>query len=143
MTHIDPICGMTVDPARAAGSSVRDGQTYYFCSTHCKHKFDSMNVERGALAPPDSGGLKPAAPQASEWTCPMHPEVVRDQPGTCPICGMALEPREITLEEETNPELEDMTRRFWISAVLAAPLVVIAMTRPMPYVEMLLATPVV
>ncbi len=127
--HIDPICGMSVDPARAAGSTVRDGQTYYFCSTRCKAKFDSAQPSNRATA--------------SEWTCPMHPEVIRDQPGTCPICGMALEPREITLDEEKNPELEDMTRRFWISAALSVPLVIIAMTRPMPYVEMLLATPVV
>jgi Cu+-exporting ATPase len=152
MQHIDPICGMTVDPTRAAGSSVRDGQTYYFCSTHCKAKFDSERVHGSSgsrvhgehhSAEKSPSPEDPSTRGPAEYTCPMHPEVVRDQPGTCPICGMALEPREITLDEEANPELEDMTRRFWISAVLTVPLVVIAMMRPMPYVELLLATPVV
>ena len=77
-----------------------------------------------------------------QWTCPMHPDVLRDAPGSCPICGMALEPRHVTVEEDTS-ELDDMTRRFWISAALSLPLVIIAMTRSMPYVELALATPVV
>ncbi len=105
-------------------------------------------------------GLEPAtvaAPATStEWTCPMHPEVVRDEPGSCPICGMALEPRTVTAEEEENPELVDMTRRFWVSAVLTLPLVILAMGRHLPgdfvaelvgqgadWVELALATPVV
>ena len=78
----------------------------------------------------------------SQWTCPMHPDVIRDAPGSCPICGMALEPCHVTMEEDTS-ELDDMTRRFWISAVLSAPLMILAMVRPMPYVELALATPVV
>jgi len=135
---------MKVDPARAAGTSVRDGVTYYFCSKGCKAKFDEK--WSGGLQPADnsSGGLKPAAPQDGQWTCPMHPEVVRDKPGSCPICGMALEPRTITAaEEDANPELRTMTWRFWVSAVLTAPLVFLAMTRPNPYIELALATPVV
>ena len=94
----------------------------------------------------------------TEWTCPMHPEVVRDEPGSCPICGMALEPRTVTAEEAENPELADMTRRFWVGVVLTAPLLIFAMGRHIPavesaiphglmrwanWIELLLATPVV
>src|SRR5687768_18436205 len=78
------------------------------------------------------GGKKPEVKSTSgEWTCPMHPEVVRDAPGSCPICGMALEPRAVQLEEDTS-ELKDMSRRFWVSVVLTAPLVVFAMLRHLP-----------
>src|ERR1051325_4324567 len=80
MSHVDPICGMTVDPARAAGSSQRGGETFYFCSAKCKAKFEAR-----ATAQPSTRAT------ASEWTCPMHPEIVRTAPGSCPICGMALE----------------------------------------------------
>ncbi|MBI4263254.1 MAG: heavy metal translocating P-type ATPase [Acidobacteria bacterium] len=91
--------------------------------------------------------LEPVAPAApitkTEWTCPMHPEIVRDAPGSCPICGMALEPRTVTLEEGPNPELVDMSRRFWTSAVLTAPLLVGAMAGFIPrWMELALATPV-
>ncbi len=118
--------------------------------------------QRGPGACPKCGmGLEPSSPPTPatkiEYTCPMHPEIVRDQPGSCPICGMALEPRTISLEEETNPELVDMTKRFWISVALTVPLLAIAMSdlvpgRPlervlsptaMGWVEMVLATPVV
>ncbi|HKR67133.1 MAG TPA: copper-translocating P-type ATPase [Thermoanaerobaculia bacterium] len=127
---IDPVCGMTVDPATAAGSSERDGVTYYFCSVSCKAKFD------GAAPAPQK--------HAAEWTCPMHPEVVRDAPGSCPICGMALEPRAVSLEDDDNPELRDMSRRFWVSAALTVPLVVVAMMMlHVPLLELALATPVV
>jgi P-type Cu+ transporter len=99
----------------------------------------------------------PAQAIKTEWVCPMHPEIVRDAPGNCPICGMALEPRTVSLEEERNPELEDMTRRFWISLVLASPLVLLVMAEMIPgvpvrrllsgravtWVQVLLATPVV
>src|SRR5260370_5135704 len=79
--------------------------------------------------------LEPDTPVAltkTEYTCPMHPEIVRDQPGACPICGMALEPRTVTATEEDNPELRDMTLRFWISVVLTAPLLAIAITDMLP-----------
>ncbi|HEX8172417.1 MAG TPA: copper-translocating P-type ATPase [Thermoanaerobaculia bacterium] len=135
----DPVCGMTINPARAAGQSTHDGTTYYFCSAGCKAKFD---------AAPDQFVKKQEPPReavhAREWTCPMHPEIVRDQPGACPICGMALEPRTVSLEDAPNEELRDMQRRLAISAVLTAPLLVIAMSmRHLPWVELALATPVV
>ena len=104
---IDPVCGMTVDPAHAAGTSTHNGRKFYFCSKGCKAKFDA---DPAAFA----GGKKQPGPAATkggdspangQWTCPMHPEVVRDAPGSCPICGMALEPRTVTLEDEKNPEL--------------------------------------
>ncbi len=150
--HIDPVCGMTVDPAHAAGSSEYDGKTIYFCSKHCKAKFDAdPTAFLGEKKQP-----APSAPKDAEWTCPMHPEIVRDAPGSCPICGMALEPRAVTLEDE-NPELADMTLRFWVSAVLTVPLVLFAMLRHVPgldlfphdliewatWIELALATPVV
>jgi Cu+-exporting ATPase len=121
----DPVCGMTIDPARAAGSSQERGETFFFCSLGCKAKFDASP---GAYLQ----DVKPAAPpaDAAEWTCPMHPEVVRDRPGSCPICGMALEPRVIRLgDDEENPELRDMTRRFRLSTALTVPLVAFAMLR--------------
>ena len=134
MTHTDPICGMTVDPARAAGSSTVDGTTYYFCSKGCKAKFDA---QQAAPAP------APPVPSNAKWTCPMHPEVVRDGPGACPICGMALEPMTVTLDDAPNPELVDMMRRFLISASLTVPLMAIAMLHPLPWIELALATPIV
>jgi P-type Cu+ transporter len=187
---IDPVCGMTVDPARAAGSSEYGGKTYSFCSPHCKTKFDAnpaayvseqrpepksqpagtmyvcpmdpeVRQDRPGACPKCGMALEPetvAAPVTkTEWTCPMHPEVVRDAPGSCPICGMALEPRTVTLDE-ANPELEDMTRRFWVSTALTVPLVIFAMLRHLPaahgllghtlltwapWIELALATPVV
>ena len=118
--HVDPVCGMTVDPAHAAGSTEYGGTTFYFCSPSCKKRFDAdpeafvAEKKPVAVAPPAG---------TAEWTCPMHPEIVRDAPGSCPICGMALEPRTITLDDE-NPELKDMSRRFWISTVLCLAVVV-------------------
>ena len=188
-TAFDPVCGMTIDPAHAAGSSTYKGETIYFCSPGCKVKFDaSPDAYAGegrpapAPAPADAMYVCPMDPEVrqkgpgacpkcgmalepemvsapatkTEWTCPMHPEIVRDAPGSCPICGMALEPRTVTLEEE-NPELKDMTRRFWVSTALTVPLVIFAMLRHLPgvdflphtlmtwasWIELALATPVV
>jgi Cu+-exporting ATPase len=101
--------------------------------------------------------LPAVAPTRTEWTCPMHPQIVRDRPGSCPICGMALEPRTVTLQEEDNPELRSMTRRFWVGVALSAPLMAIAMAHLLPFeavhafvrsparpwIELALATPVV
>jgi Cu+-exporting ATPase len=170
LVAIDPVCGMTVDP-EAAGSYEYKGRTYYFCSTHCLHKFRE-DPERFLNQPAHPVmvqplGIQPAGVQAGPrsapgsdkitYTCPMHPEVVSDAPGTCPICGMALEPRTASLEEEVNPELVDMTRRFWVSVVLSVPLLLIAMSdfvpgnpleqiismRALGWIQLVLATPVV
>jgi Cu+-exporting ATPase len=129
---IDPVCGMTVNPPKASGCHDYEGHTYYFCGRSCLERFKADPAKYVSRARPAS---RPAAEPAAarpvergvEYTCPMHPEVVRDKPGACPICGMALEPRTIRLDEGPNPELIDMTRRFRIAAVLAGPVVLLAM----------------
>ena len=157
---VDPVCGMTIDSAHAAGSSEYAGALYYFCSAGCKAKFDANPAAYLHEADAPTAKPKVAATPASktEWTCPMHPEIVRDSPGNCPICGMALEPRTVTAEEQENPELRDMTRRFWVSTVLTLPLLVMVMGRHITeatwfdsmmsmrfgaWTEFILATPVV
>jgi Cu+-exporting ATPase len=153
---------MTVDPNRAAGAYTHAGQTYHFCSTHCLEKFRT-NPVRYLEGPPEPmpglalepSGTAPAGSQV-EYFCPMDPEVVSDRPGSCPKCGMALEPRTVTAEEGPNPELADMSRRFWVGVVLGLPLLVLAMGDLLPgwplhaldmrvtnWVQLLLATPVV
>ena len=176
---VDPVCGMTVDPARAAGSFEYGGTTHYFCSNGCLAKFsaDPQRFLAGAREPTmqhapivQIGGLKrggaeparrpssqsssasppasslpsPSAlpapsslpraeqappPRVSEttYTCPMHPEIVSDKPGACPKCGMALEPRTADLADAPNPELVDMTRRFWIGVALGSPVFLLSM----------------
>src|SRR5436190_64615 len=101
----DPVCGMNVDERTAAGTSVYEGARYFFCSAGCKRRFDAS--PESFVKPPaakDDGAARddrPAeAPAAGEWTCPMHPEVVRPAPGACPICGMALEPRTVSDHED-------------------------------------------
>ena len=126
-TVIDPVCGMTVNPAKAAGQHAHAGHTYYFCGKSCLEKFradpERFLAKTEALAVEAPVG----APFEGKWTCPMHPEVVRDGPGSCPLCGMALEPMTVSLDDGPNPELVDMTRRFWIAAALAAPVFLVAM----------------
>ena len=168
----DPVCGMSVHPASAAGSFEYKGETYYFCSTHCLQKFsENPELFLNKTAEPRVSqpvGIRRAASEShgvanspgtdrSTYTCPMHPQIVRDKPGNCPICGMALEPRTVTLAEEKNPELVDMTRRFWVGVVLSVPLLLIAMSdfvpgnalerivsmRVLGWVQFVLATPVV
>ena len=195
---IDPICGMTVDPARAKASYEYNGKLYYFCCSHCMEKFiqnpeqylkkvggepqahphvhveekkteaDDSTIyscpmdpevrEKCAGSCPKCGmALEPinAVPETKiEYTCPMHPEVVSDHPGSCPICGMALEPRTIAVKQ-ANPELVDMTRRFWISLVLTIPILTVEMAGMFPsfqnalslstrnWIELILATPIV
>jgi P-type Cu+ transporter len=150
-TAIDPVCGMSVTIAPDARSAEHDGRTFYFCSAGCRTKFVAdperyLKAERNDVAD---------VPAATQWTCPMHPEVVRDGPGSCPICGMALEPLTPTAAAGPNPELVDMTRRFWIGLVLALPVFMLEMgshlfslpqwLSPMAsnWIQLALATPVV
>ena len=153
----DPVCGMQVT-ADSPHRHEHDGHTWAFCSAGCRQKFAS-DPERYLTPAPKTEGQDRSGDGggAREWTCPMHPEVVRSAPGSCPICGMALEPRTPDLGEEDTPELEDMTRRFWVSAVLSLPLLAIAMGPMIPglaferlaphgslrWLELALATPVV
>jgi P-type Cu+ transporter len=227
VTVKDPVCGMSVDPAKTKHLYSHDGNNYYFCCAHCLEKFKAapekylgepklsaspgliqLSVPARRTAPgttshapvgrpapasliekstsatayvcpmcpevheakpgpcPSCGmALEPESPLAgarTEYTCPMHPEIVRAAPGSCPICGMALEPRLAAAKEEENPELRDMTLRFWISLVLTSPLLAVAMGSmlwhgfkvtvdlnlngvliDLPRIEFMLATPVV
>jgi len=198
---IDPVCGMEIEPEDAAGWHDHQGQRYYFCNPSCLENFRAEPdkylspkpplVTLGAGLPtprvpakaaghlhtcpmhpevrqqgpgscPDCGmALEPVAVSApatrTQYICPMHPEVVQDGPGACSICGMALEPRSVTVEEEANPELVAMTRRFWVCLVLSAPVLFLAMSDMIPgrpvqhalaprvitWIELALATPVV
>src|ERR1700719_859803 len=187
----DPVCGMTVDPSKAAAKQEFRGTTYYFCSRGCAARF-AKEPEKFLAAPVSSGmGSAPSGDTArgvdavrrgpatggqhtrktsgelqtgSEttdtttaksalYTCPMHPQIVQAGPGSCPICGMALEPMEVSAHAEADPEYESMFRRLWVSAAFSIPLLVIAMGGdwlPLPFsaemrnwLEMALATPVV
>ena len=141
---LDPVCGMTVDAQHAAGSSVYQDKTYYFCSKGCVAKFEA-NPEK-YLHPAASPEPMTTEAAGVEYTCPMHPEVRQIGPGSCPKCGMALEPATFTLAsiDEVNPEYIDMRRRFWISAALTAPLLVLMyLGAHLPWLEFALATPVV
>jgi Cu+-exporting ATPase len=124
--HVDPVCGMTVDPHTAAGSYDYKGTTYYFCNPSCLVRF--KKDPESYLEPPEERPAPAMPPRGTvEYTCPMHPEIVKDGPGSCPICGMALEPRTASLDEGPNPELVDMTRRFWVGAALGLPVFILAM----------------
>src|SRR5258705_1346205 len=118
----DPVCGMSVDPATSKHRFDHRGATYHFCSAGCRTKFAT---DPGAYL--DNGKPKTAAPEGTIYTCPMHPQIRQVGPGSCPICGMALEPEVASLDAPPNPELADMTRRFWIGLVLALPAVVLEM----------------
>ena len=158
-----------VGPESAAGSFVYHGETFYFCAIGCREKFKvdperylnpqpqvPVGIQRTQSAARRELESTPLAGN-SEYTCPMHPEIVRDAPGSCPICGMALEPRMVTLEDERNPELVDMSQRFWVSLALSIPLLLIAMSEMLPgnplaralpmhsmiWIQLVLATPVV
>ena len=120
---IDPVCGMTVDPARTAHHAHHGDTDFHFCSAGCLAKFTAEPAKYLADAP----RAEPVAAPGAMWTCPMHPEIRREGPGTCPICGMALEPEEPSLDDAPNPELVNFTRRWWVSAVLAIPLLVLTM----------------
>ncbi|RVC04385.1 heavy metal translocating P-type ATPase, partial [Mesorhizobium sp. M7A.F.Ca.CA.002.15.2.1] len=152
LTATDPVCGMSVDRATASHFARHEGQGFYFCSAACQAKFEAE--------PQKYLGGRPAPqpmPKGTQYTCPMHPEIVRDKPGSCPKCGMALEPMGVpTGDEGPNPELVDFTRRFWVSAALSVPLLVVAMApmlgltfqafvdeRTKVWLELALASPVV
>ncbi len=147
---IDPVCGMKVKVATAKNTTQHDGHTYYFCNPKCLVKFTGEPEKY--LKPQPAEALPPAAPPGTIFTCPMHPEVRQVGPGSCPLCGMALEPAEVTLDQGPNEELVDFTRRLWIGGALAVPVVALDMgghlfgfhagstTR---LIEMLFATPVV
>ena len=169
----DPVCGMDVEPATSEHHTDLDGRTHHFCSPGCKAKFDadpSAYLDAGreahdhadhhvhadhraqAVSADDSGGGEAVA----EWTCPMHPEIRRPGPGTCPICGMALEPVTVTADSGPNPELADMTRRFKVATALSVPVLILGMGRDLVpalhdaisttasnWVQMAFATPVV
>ena len=153
----DPVCGMQVDPAAAPVTQAHAGRTYYFCCSGCRDAFASDpagHLGRAAARPgartrpapaPLRAPASPPPPAGAAYTCPMHPEVARDRPGSCPICGMALEPRTISAREEENPELRPMTRRLVIGALLTAPLLILDMFRwrGLGVLELVLATPVV
>ena len=164
--HRDPVCGMEVSAEDVRGYAEHDGRHYLFCSQHCLHKFQSdpdMYLASGASRPsvtsipaegkytcpthtevrqtgpgscPKCGmALEPATHKPpvtrTEYTCPMHPQIVRSEPGYCPICGMALEPRQVT-SEDVNPELVDMTRRFWASVALTVPVLMFMISELIP-----------
>jgi Cu+-exporting ATPase len=134
---------MNVNPAAPRGGQAEHaGVTYYFCSTKCRERFVAeperflkSSPAAPAHSPVEAVATKPPTPKtqsaATEWTCPMHPEVVQSGPGSCPLCGMALEPKAPTLDED-NPELRDMSRRFWFAAALTAPLLLVAMLDMLP-----------
>jgi Cu+-exporting ATPase len=163
----DPVCGMKVDPATARGGSHEHaGRTYWFCNPRCRERF-AASPEHWLGAGPSPGAMTAPGPAAGppvaaagervEYVCPMDPQVLETKPGPCRICGMSLEPRTVTLAEERNPELEDMTRRLRVSLAFTVPLLALAMGSMLPghpvhrfvspavqgWLELLLATPVV
>ncbi|RRH93011.1 heavy metal translocating P-type ATPase [Mesorhizobium tamadayense] len=152
LTATDPVCGMNVDRASAKHFIRHEGQGFYFCSAGCQGKFEAEPAKYLAGRPESE-----PMPKGTQYTCPMHPEIIRDKPGSCPICGMALEPMGVpSADEGPNPELVDFTRRLWVSAALSLPLLVIAMApmlglslesfidgRTKTWAELALASPVV
>jgi P-type Cu+ transporter len=141
---LDPVCGMTISPADAVGHVEHRGRTYYFCNESCLERFKAAPDEFV-----DASGSRARSIDAgdaeAEYTCPMHPEIRQTGPGSCPICGMALEPVTISRDEQPNEELEDMTRRFRWSAILTAPIFVFMAFEfaYLNWIELALATPVV
>jgi P-type Cu+ transporter len=166
----DPVCGMNVHPEKAKAQAAHDGRTYYFCCGGCAQKFQREPGKYLAASSPTAHREMPAQtsekPQASEtrpvrhaaateirYTCPMHPEIVQLGTGSCPICGMALEPMDVVAEEQLDPEYESMRTRLWISAALSLPLLILSMfgvrlgptwtSQTQNVIELLLAAPVV
>ena len=119
----DPVCGMSVDPHTARHGAEHNGRTYYFCSARCRERFEA---DPAKYLDPGPAAEEPV-PEGAIYTCPMHPQIRQVGPGSCPICGMALEPETVSADAGPNPELADMTRRFWIGLALAVPVVVLEM----------------
>jgi len=133
---VDPVCGMTVDPHASEQRASYQGRTYYFCSAGCRTKF---NADPAKYVSGQVGQKRRApVPEGTIYTCPMHPEIRQPGPGNCPICGMALEPIIATAEAGPNPELVDMTRRFWIGLVLTLPVLALEMGGHLTNLHMLL-----
>jgi len=171
----DPVCGMMVDPGKAAGKIEHNAKTYYFCSGRCADRFSKEPEkflsrpgtagmgqndlahhpakEHSSHLPSDSADTAAPQRQGARYTCPMHPEIIQMGPGTCPICGMALEPMDVFAEVEADPEYDSMRLRFWFSAALSLPLLLLSMfgeslglhlaPNVLNGIELLLATPVV
>src|ERR1700736_2206230 len=146
---IDPVCGMSVNPATAKHRFSCQGEDYFFCSARCRERFEAEPEKYLQPKRPE-----PVAPAGTIYTCPMHPEVRQVGPGSCPICGMALEPEQVSLDDAPDPELADMTRRFWVALVLTLPVFVIEMGSHLGlmqlvpplwsnWISLVLATPVV
>ena len=147
----DPVCGMSVDPHTAKHRHTHEGHPYYFCSGKCREKFIA---EPAKYLKPETK-LGAAVPAGTIYTCPMHPEIRQEGPGSCPICGMALEPEVVSADSAPNPELADMTRRFWIGLALTLPVFALEMgghltglhqwlgQQKSNWIQLFLATPVV
>jgi len=154
-TETDPVCGMAVNPERSAGTFEHKGKTYHFCSPRCLSRFQADPEPFLASGPKGMQEEEPRSAPAGAYTCPMHPEVRSDRPGACPKCGMALEPVMPGGAGAENPELADMGRRLRVSALLTAPLLLLAMGGMLPalgdvaarlpsaWIQLALATPVV
>ena len=123
---IDPVCGMEVTPEDAAGSYTYQGQEFLFCNESCLERFQAD--PEAFLGPPAERVSTPPGDPDAIYTCPMDPEVQQRGPGACPQCGMALEPLTVTVDEEANPELQLMARRFWICLALTLPLIALTMS---------------
>jgi Cu+-exporting ATPase len=150
----DPVCGMDVTPGAAAGGSAEHaGTTYWFCNPSCRERF---LADPARFLHPPAPGVRGTGQDTRVYTCPMHPEIRRVGPGSCPKCGMALEPLEVTADEGPNPELVDMTRRFWVSLALTVPVLALAMGEMLAprlvtavgpttwlWIQLVLSTPVV
>ncbi len=154
---VDPVCGMTVNPETTELKSTYQGETFHFCSPHCLSKFDADPRQALAQSGPQAQSDSSGKDDTNLYTCPMHPEIQQQGPGTCPMCGMALEPMTISLEDQADPELAQMGQRFKYSSILAALVVVFAMSKHIPglpwsdwlsmqtgqWIELALTTPVV
>ncbi|HXZ96007.1 MAG TPA: heavy metal translocating P-type ATPase [Burkholderiales bacterium] len=130
---LDPVCGMSVDIATAKHMHSYSGQTWYFCGPHCLEKF-AADPQR--YAEKETVSKAPIEDKGAVYTCPMHPQIRQAGPGDCPLCGMALEPVVASADQQPNPELKDMTRRFWISLGLTLPVFSLAMAEHLPAVEL-------